>query len=301
MTLRLVIRLAGLAACSIGVAASAQQAPPPPDPNQIVVEGRRDRDEEIKDLIQALPPTGGVDGHLSRFEMAACPGVVGLPEEQKVRTVERMRAVAQAAGVPLGKPGCRVNVLLMITADKAKLMEHLAAHYPGYLGDVSNRRMAALAKAPTPSALWHLKTIVDADGREEFAAGLQEVVARRTGRGASRITDLAHPSFSGSILVVEAAALPGLSTTQLADYAAMRTLSGADPARLPDRHARTILTVLDAPNGAEVPITLTEWDLSFLKSLYASDPDRFATSQRGEIQNRMRKELATGQSGEEPR
>lgn len=299
MLVRFMIRFAGLAACSIGVAASAQQAPPPSDPSQIVVEGRRDRDEEIRDLVKTLPPEP-VNGHIARFETEACPGVVGLPEAQKRLAVQRMRAVAQAAGIALGKPDCRVNVLVMVTADKAQLIQHLIAHYPGYFGDLPNRRIAALAKAPGPAALWHLQNLVDADGRELFAAGTQTVISRRTGRGASRLTDLAHPSFSGSILVVETKALAGLTTTQLADYAAVRTLSGADPARLADRHARTILSVLDAPMGAEVPVTLTDWDLALLKSLYLTDPDVFAAGQRGEIQDRMRKELGK-RDGEDDR
>ena len=76
----------------------------------------------------------------------------------------------------------------------------------------------------------------------------------RTTRGASRLTDMAHSEYIGSILVVEAHAIENLTTTQLADYAAMRTFTGADPARLADRGLSTILTMIDAPMGIEVPI-----------------------------------------------
>jgi hypothetical protein len=69
----------------------------------------------------------------------------------------------------------------------------------------------------------------------------------------------------------------------------MRTFTGADPARLPDRSLSTILTLLDAPMGSEVPITLTSWDLTLLQSLYASNANIRAPGQRGEIQDGMRR------------
>ena len=107
----------------------------------------------------------------------------------------------------------------------------------------------------------------------------------------SRITDQAHSEFIGSALVIESAAIEGLTTIQLADYAAMRAFTGADPARLPDRNLPTILTLLDTPMGSAAPVTLTDWDLAFLESLYASDAYIHAPGQRGEIQAGMQRAL----------
>jgi len=47
-------------------------------------------------------------------------------------------------------------------------------------------------------------------------------------------------SRKGSVLVVESRALIGLSATQFADYALVRSLTGADPARLPEREKPVI-------------------------------------------------------------
>jgi len=101
-------------------------------------------------------------------------------------------------------------------------------------------------------------------------------------------------------LVVEGGALDGLTTTQFADYAALRVFSGVDPARLTTPGLSTILRLLDAPMGSEVPVTLTNWDLAFLDSLYASDENIRAASQRSEIRDGMRRRIERTEGGEQP-
>jgi hypothetical protein len=63
----------------------------------------------------------------------------------------------------------------------------------------------------------------------------------------------------------------------------MRALARTDPGRLPASAPPTILRVLDAAAESEVPLSLTRWDLGFLRGLYASRANLNATAQRGEI------------------
>ena len=100
-----------------------------------------------------------------------------------------------------------------------------------------------------------------------------------------------RPVFFAAAVVVERRALEGLTTIQLADYALMRALARIDPTRVPPSSPRTILSVLEAPMGTEIPITITRWDLGFLRGLYASTPNLRTTQQRGEIQGRVAAEL----------
>jgi hypothetical protein len=281
--------LIGTAAPFLAGAGAAQDVPPGNEQAPIVVQGRRDRDAEIRELVESLPPASA-DGHISRFEHSACPAVIGLSPAQKLAMVSRMRAVGTAAGVPMGSSRCRANVVIIVTSDKRELIELLRRRFSFYLGDLSSPQIAALERSPEPAVWWPLNGLVDADGRE-VGSQLGSVPVVRTTRPASRITDEAHEEFVGSVLVVEARAVLNLTPVQLADYAAMRTFSGADPARLPDRNLSTILTVLDAPVGSEVPITLTHWDLAFLRSLYASDANDHAFEQRGEIRRGMDRRL----------
>lgn len=280
--------LAGTAGLAQPAPSQPPQAPPEAEQAPIVVQGR-DRDTQIRALIDALPKVRS-NGHIARFEEATCPAVLGLSPAQADYTVQRMRIVAKAAGVPVGKPKCLPNLLVLVTADKKRLIDYFTRHNQDYLGDLGNRDAMRLARDPSPTALWYLTGTVDADGRAGNYPGADFAVQRTT-RPGSRLTDSGHRAFMGSVLVVESHALIGLSTTQFADYALVRSLTGADPARLPERDASTVLNALDAPMGSEVPLTLTKWDLAFLQSIYASDPNRYAPLQRSEITNAMNRRL----------
>jgi hypothetical protein len=288
--------LGAMAGACAGAPGLAQDVPSGTEQAPIVVEGRNP-DLAISELIESLPPAPP-NGHISRFEHAACPAALGLPPAQKDFVVRRMRAVGTAAGVPMGHADCRPNVLLLVTADKRRLIEQLERHYPTYLGELSSRQIARLAQSAEPAILWHLDGMTDVDGRQFDPPGGGAAVLRTT-RAGSRLTDQVHMEYTGSILIVETRALPGLTTTQLADYAAMRTFTGADPSRLPNGGLPTILTLLNAPAGSEVPITLTSWDLAFLQSFYASDANVHAPSQRGQIQAGMRRALEPTEIGRE--
>jgi hypothetical protein len=276
-----------------GVAAAANAQPANPQPNgseAIVVEGIRDREQTIRDFVGALTPAP-IGGQLSRFDWAVCPAAVGLGGAQDAAVVERMRKVAQAAGVRTAKPGCKPNALLFVTRDKTALIEGLHRQYPAYFSQMSRSDVHRLAKSKGPAAAWQVEGLLSADGipvKRDIVTGQYIYEATDV---PSRIRPSTRPNFVASILVVEAGALKGLTLTQLADYAAMRTLARTDPKELKTVAAPSILTVLEAPMNSAIPITLTQWDLSFLKALYSSDPNSHATSQRGEMRRLISKEL----------
>jgi len=93
------------------------------------------------------------------------------------------------------------------------------------------------------------------------------------------------------VVVVQADAIVGLTTTQLADYAAMRAFVRTDPGKLTDAAANSILNVITTPMGEPVPLTLTAWDMSFLKAYYASRLNSFAANQRSEMRQKMSQDL----------
>lgn len=77
----------------------------------------------------------------------------------------------------------------------------------------------------------------------------------------------------------------------------MRALARTNPAQLPATGPATILRVIDAPADAEVPVTLTQWDLSFLRGLYASPANLRAPAQRGAIGNTIARDLHRAETG----
>jgi hypothetical protein len=90
---------------------------------------------------------------------------------------------------------------------------------------------------------------------------------------------------------VDLEAVGGLTTTELADYAEMRTLVATDPERVVKIGAPTILGVLAQPDDRLLPVTLTSWDFGLLKAIYSTDNSAYARYQRGDIDQVVRQEL----------
>jgi hypothetical protein len=280
-----------LLAIAFAAPAAAQPAPEPPE-SDILVTGNRDVEAQIDSFVGALTPSSP-RGQLSRFEQPICPVAIGLPDSQRDAVVERMRRIAEAAGIAVGGRRCTPNVLLVVTQDKRAFLEGLLRRHGYYFGELPMRRVRELIAATGPAVAWHVDgPPVSARGRTLRSEGSSEVFVNRTTSPPSRITAGARPQFAAAMVVVESGALDGLSTTQLADYAAMRAFARTEPERLGATPAPTILNVLEAPMGSEVPLTMTRWDLGFLRGLYGGAENLYAASERSAIRRSIESELA---------
>lgn len=254
----------------------------------IIVTGQRDIDQQIDNFVSALTPVPA-NGQLARFETAICPAALGLPANIKSIVEQRIRDVAAAVGLRVAGADCTANVLVMVTTDKAQLMKTLRTKYPEFFSDLTPAQERAVVRQPGHAAAWQSKRFVNADGQTlDYEDG---VLVNRTTRQAGRIAFSARPTFSAAAVVVETAALDGLSATQLADYAVMRTLAHTDPARLEAGGPASILRVIDDKADGDLPATLTEWDFSFLKGLYSSPKNLRASAERSEIERLLRLNL----------
>lgn len=276
-------------------AAPAPAAQTPPSSEQdVIVTGTVERDQEIRDFVGALTGSAPMTGQIARFEDAICPGVFGLNGQARETVRNRMRQVAAYVGLRVAGPNCRPNLLLMVTRDKRAFLGELTRRHPEFFDDeeYSPRRVIA---QPGPVSAWQATISLSADGQPLSTQGGFGV--NRSTRSMSHITAATRPVFTASAVVVESSALTGLSTIQLADYAVMRGLARTDPHRLPADAPPSILTAIEAPMGSEVPITITRWDLGFLRGLYASTANLRAPQQRGEIQRQVATELDRPESG----
>jgi len=288
-----------LVAAAAAAPAMAQQAlEPDPSGKDIVVQGNRNTRSDIDNFVSALTDVR-VFGQVSRFDWAVCPKVFGLDDRQDTAVEERLRDVAGAAGIDVAKPGCKPNVLVVVTKDVPSLIEGLKRDHPGYFKDVPVEEKRKLKRHGEAAAAWHIEGRLDADGVEVPRDRITgQYVVERTDVP-SRISTTTRPHFTSAVVAVDIDSLDGLTVTQLADYAAMRAFARTDPTRLEKSAAPTILTILDAPMGSEVPITLTEWDFAYLKALYSSTENRFAGQQRHEMGRKRHKDLAAPPKEEE--
>ncbi|NJC04910.1 hypothetical protein GGQ97_000703 [Sphingomonas kaistensis] len=298
-------RLACAVLLALSGIGSANVAPPPPSTTpsagdaDIIVRGKREREAEIKGFIDALAPSR-FSGQLARFSTEACPGVLGLVPAQSAAVVARLRRIGEAVGVPLAKAGCKPNVWLVVTTDRAALAAKVRGSWKsGPDGRPDPGRSTDLA------TVLHAERLLDANRQE---IGVK--VDAGDGDGgyyqseiftSNRIRPSATRTYAASALIVEPRTLEGLTTLQLADYAAMRLFARADPARLGPAAPPSILAALAAPVGSELPESVTQWDVAFLKALYRSDDRSYANAQKDEMQSIIRKEITGQDKAPKPR
>jgi hypothetical protein len=258
---------------------------------EILVEGNRIPEKRIEAFVDAVAG-GRIFDQLRQFTEGVCPASIGPSPAQNALIVQRIRRVATAAGVPLAPENCDgPNLLVIVARDKAEVVRGLAKKHWGLVSGLSNQEVRRLANSPDPAAAWHVEWLLNADGlptSRDQVSGIQRV---EVGSFATRLRPASRPTFVGAVVVLELNALGGLSLTQVADYAALRTLATIDPRRLRNVDAPSILTMFDdRAAGREPALSLTHWDLSYLTGLYATTNDQYAASQRGRIERLMKKD-----------
>ncbi|MDF7777746.1 hypothetical protein P1X14_20995 [Sphingomonas sp. AOB5] len=280
----------------IALPAAAQNRVPPASDDEIIVEGGRNqptRAKQAADFVQELTVVAGVDP-LARFDRTElCPAVVGLSERHNAAVTERMRRVAEAANVPLAEPGCKPNALVVIAPDKEEMISAMKRAYPTFFRLPTNK-VVKIPRQDGPATAWHLGGYVDREGQPISYSPDDNFFVLSSTTTPSRLSSPVRPVFLASVVVIQRDSLEGLTTTQVGDYAAMRAYTGADPARLRRSTAPTILNILDSTMDSEIPITLTPWDLAFLRALYSVPANHYGRRQQTEMRRRMVDELEKG-------
>ena len=286
--MRRLLPLSILCSAVIAFPAAAQNSIAANDSREIVVEGKRIEKKEIDQFVRALTDTQPF-GQISRFEWEVCPAAVGLLPQQNGQIANRIRVVAAAAGAPVAKAGCKPNILVLVTRNPQELVSAMRKNYPAFFKDPIDQ--PAHVQDTDRAIAWHVEGQLTQD---DIPA---TVVATPTTKFysvsttiSSRLTPPSRPHFLAGVLVLDIDSLGGLTTTQVADYAAMRLLARTSPDRLDETSVPTILSILEAAPDSQVPVTLTSWDFRYLKALYGSMKHRYASSQRGEMQRLVRKD-----------
>lgn len=268
-------------------ALQAQGVAAPPSEDEILVTGVRDRLNTIDRYVKGLTVIQSGDS-LSRYEPGTyCPAVIGLTERVNNEVAARMRSVAAAAGVAPARGKCAPTALVMFAADKESFLRAFRKQHPIYFSDLQTKAEVP-PREDGPAAAWQLVQLLDPQGnpvrRTPSGIGMVESPA-----GGSRIRAMVQPVVIMSVVVIERKALLGLTATQIADYAVMRTMIDRAPdlSKVPGQV--TILGALTAPMGAAVPASLTEWDLAYLKGRYSGDPRFFGPSQSAAIRESIQR------------
>jgi hypothetical protein len=299
-------------------AATTPSSAPASQLAEVTVTARRiELEKRVSKFVNQIAATeNGAEG-LARWQKpSVCPLVSGLPQQDGEFILERVSEIARGAGVPLADEHCRPNFYILVTGQPEDLLREMekrnrvytfgvdASFYPPVETPASV--VDEFIKTPRPVRVWYTADEKDAWGKPLAYCQSNLVVAEcpqagpaacdpnrylRCGTaiaGGSHLVLSSMWTFSRVFVIVDQTRLQGVTVGQLADYVAMSGFAKLKPgAHLDD--APTILKLFDgSPQAA--PTGMTEWDQTFLKSLYATE--QTSKLQRSQIAHTMVREIA---------
>jgi hypothetical protein len=285
---------------------AADQATPQPDngqaPDEIIVRGRRmseiksDLRIHVDDFLQQVtaPPAGR--GY-ARWHRRVCISITNLEQKTAQYLVDRISHLAVDVGLTPGEPGCRPDVMIIFTTDGKEMAANLLENEPTLLrpyGDggvqLGVEALHEFVESDKPVRWWHVSLPVDA----QLGVPAIRLPGEPLDAGATKGIKVNGPSHIHSgivdelvhvVVIVDGPKLQGRGTTwqQLGDYLALVSLAQID-FRTEPKEFDSILNLFDNPAAYS---GLTDWDLTFIRSLYSYDQERTPPLQRNEIVNRM--------------
>lgn len=265
----------------------AADAGPETDSDEIVVTAPAA--EEVRAFVDALSQESA-SGQLARWDRRICPGVIGATVPAAEFLLDRIAVRAYEVDLDVGEPGCRPNILIIVTDDANAMAEGLAgtravAHH----SDGGNTRGRAayrqFAASDQPVRWWHVTQTVGADGNP---VGEGSPPTLRVG-AVGRIRATTREDFSHVILILDVNRTAGVSFGAVADYIAMAALAQLDPEADVSRQPSILNVFAERDAGRRGPTAMTDWDLDYLAGLYAAPSNsRNSRQQQRAIEQRMR-------------
>jgi hypothetical protein len=288
-------------------------------PEVTVTASRIELEKRVSKFVNQIAAAENGGEGLARWEApSVCPLVSGLPREDGEFVLGRLSEIAHGAGVPLADERCRPNLYILVTPQPEELLRGMEkrnraftfgydrSFYPPT--ETPAGVVDAFIKRPEAVRVWYNSEETDAWGTPLAYCEAPLILPQcsQEGRtqpqcdptlryrcgtaiaGGSHLVFNAMWSLSRVFVIVDQKRLHEVKLGQLADYVAMAGFAKLKPgARLDD--ASTILTLFSGtPETA--PTGMTDWDQTFLKSLYSTEQK--SKLQRSQIARSMVREIA---------
>ncbi len=268
--------VAGIASAQSSAPVAAPSSRNPPGVDEVTVSAQRARElvprvEKFVGQIAALENDEG----LPRWKVPVCPQVIGLPQQEGEFILGRMSEIARTAGIALAAEQCRPNLYIVVTPDPRQLLQNTTE--PNRLlmfGSETPSVIDEFIATPRPVRVYYKTSMASSLGLplgDTHPVPPPDSFHPRTfqqNNTSAHLTADVIYNLANVVAVADQTRLKGISRGQFADYVAMVSLADVKPgAKLGD--APTILRLFDgAPEDA--PAGISDWDLAFLKSLYAT-------------------------------
>lgn len=280
-------------------ATPTQEQSAPSTLEDVIVDGRRLR-EAVDDFVDEIvaPP---VNYGPARWHRRVCVGAVNFRREAAQVLVDQVSSVALQAGLEIGEPGCRANILIIGADDGGALARGLVertprAFRPLYSGAArSSEALERFQNAAAPVRWWHVSMpVVRATGEPGVRMPLDERYPIYPGEG--RLRTPLRNDLLRVFVIVDVPAAEGVDLRRLGDYVGMVALAQVDPEADTSPYD-TVLNLFEAPHSG---LALTDWDLSYLQALYGAELNQRAVNQQGgEVSNSMFRDRQRAQPEEE--
>jgi hypothetical protein len=291
------IPLFSLALAALAFSGLAQaQAPAPEASETVVVTGQR-TEEAVRTFVDEIAVSMRGGDQLARWDRRICPGVAGLRARYAQFVIDRMAQRVFDVGLDIGEPGCRANVLIVVSMDPDGVAEELFDDHRDALGyyDERGRRtlgreaLRAFVASDAPVRWWHVSRTITQSGEMIGDTSDGSPPVDFTLGNASRLRRSTHQDFGAAFIIVDAQRITDidLDFAALADYLAMVTLAQVDPAA----NTQDLPTILNLFAQADAPHELTDWDIAYLRGLYVADAEHSGRRQQGDIERTMNQQL----------
>jgi hypothetical protein len=238
------------------------------------------------------------EGQLARFHEPVCPISRGLPPDHNMVVEERVRAVARAVGIPVGRVGCRPNLVVLVADDGEAATSLLRRERPDIFNGLDPTDIDRAIAAAGPVRTWQSSIAQRHDG-ESVADRRDHVLFQDVhlhhGVPAGLLREVTRRELRLSVVLFDVDAIDGLTLMQVADHAAMRGLAPTRPAAA--AAGRSILALFDddaagrAPSGGATP-----WDGAYLRALYRLSGAATAGVERNTLARMLEQNLGRGRS-----
>jgi hypothetical protein len=281
-----------------------------------VTANRIELEKRLSKFVNQLAATENSGEGLARWEAPpVCPLVSGLPRQDGEFILQRLSEIATVAEVPLGGEHCGPKLYILVTNQPEDLLRGMEKRNRGYTfgydrsfyppTETPASVVDAFIRTPRAVRVWYSADEKDAWGLPMAHCLASEVLPQcdrahpagcsamyfrcsRAIAGGSHLVFSTVWTLSRVFVIVDQRRLQGVTIGQLADYVAVSGFAKLKPdARLGD--APTILTLFNGEPKA-APAGMTDWDQTFLKSLYATEPR--SKLQRSQIAHEMVREMA---------
>jgi hypothetical protein len=272
-------------------APSVSQSVGPPLPGndaalpEITITGENLKRAVDRFITEAMDFHGRSREHpIARWREPLCLLVTSLTRTKRQFVRDRLVGTWASLALPLGKPGCRANFFVVVSAQPEADLKAFWRHSGGMFGGAGAQ---SFIDTPQPVRIWYNTRLIDSDGGDGRFHGPPTEVSRFLGAALPDLEFSAVPAISSVIAIVDSNRVVGLDWRQVADYIAMAGLTELKP----DGDIGEVPSILRlfTTSGDARPQHLTAWDKAFIKELYATNP--VSRGQRFEIGQRMYRDL----------